>query len=89
MNQFDRLIAAARNRALKKAISAGPDSITPRTVREPSTSESSQEWRPAGWGILFCPHSKSYFDTCSHCKRDRKRSQLEFELFCKRRGIQL
>jgi hypothetical protein len=89
MNQFDRLIAAAAKQARKKGLSAGLDSITPRTVRERSSQESSAEWHPPGWGILFCPHNKSYFDTCGHCRRDRKRAQLEFELFCKRRGIQL
>jgi hypothetical protein len=89
VNQFDRLIAAARNKALKKALSAGLDTITPRTVREPSSTESNRPYHPPNWGILFCPHDKSYFDTCSACKRDRRRAQLEFELFCKRRNISL
>lgn len=89
MNQFDRLITAARNQALKKRLSAGPQDITPRTVREPSSQEREAEWHPSGWGILFCPHDKSYFDVCAHCKRTRQRAQLEFELFCKRRGIQV
>lgn len=87
MNQFDRLIAAAAKKARKTGLSAGPETITPRTVREPSSQEREAEWHPSGWGILFCPHNRSYFDTCHHCKRDRKRAQLEFESFCRRRGI--
>lgn len=89
MNQFDRLIAAAAKKARKTGLSAGPETITPRTIREASASESSREWHPPNWGILFCPHDRSYFDTCAQCKRDKARAQLEFELFCKRRDIQV
>jgi hypothetical protein len=89
MNQFDRLIAAAAKQARKTGLSAGPQDITPRTVREPSSTETSRPYHPPNWGILFCPHDKSYFDTCPACKRDRRRAQLEFELFCKRRNISL
>jgi hypothetical protein len=87
MNQFDRLLEQARNKALKKRLNA-VSSETPSTfVREKSSTEENSVYTPPGFGILFCPHSKSYFDVCSACKRDKERAQQEFELFCRRRGI--
>lgn len=86
MNSFDRLIEQARNKAMRKSVGDGP---VIKIGREPSLNESEREWHPPNWGILFCCHDRSYFDVCSHCKRTRQRAQLEFELFCKRRGIQV
>jgi len=60
---------------------------TPSTKREPSKTESQAIFTPANFGLLFCPHSKSYFDTCSACRRDRKRAKAEYEAFLKRHGI--
>ena len=60
---------------------------TPSTKREPSKTESQAVFQPANFGLLFCPHSKSYFDTCSACRRDRKRAKAEYEAFIRRHNL--
>ena len=61
---------------------------TPQTSREPSTTEKAQPWLPVNYGLLFCPHGKSYFDVCSNCRRTRKDAQRQFQAFQTRYGVE-
>jgi hypothetical protein len=60
---------------------------TPATRREPSSSERDAPYRGPGHGLLFCTHSKSYFETCGQCRRDKRIARLNYERFCKRHGL--
>jgi hypothetical protein len=61
---------------------------TPTTRREPSTTEANAVYTPANYGLLFCPHGKSYFDVCSSCKRTRALARLQYAAFLKRHGLE-
>jgi hypothetical protein len=61
---------------------------TPSTSREPSANERAKPYLPINYGLLFCPHGKSYFDVCSACKRTRKNARLQYEMFCSKHGIE-
>jgi hypothetical protein len=90
MNRFQYEVDKARNAALKKRLAASASECDPKSaafVREPSANEVNAPYRPPGHGLLFCTHSKSYFDTCSTCKRDRKIARLNYERFCQRHGL--
>jgi len=60
---------------------------TPRTIREPSSTERNAPYLPVNYGLLFCCHSKSYFDTCPSCRRTRKDARRQYEVFCLKNGI--
>ena len=61
---------------------------TPSTRREASASERNAVYTPPNFGILFCPHSKSYFDVCPNCHRTRKDAKRQYEHFCLKNGIE-
>jgi hypothetical protein len=56
----------------------------PTTLREPSLNEKSRKYTPTNYGLLFCCHSKSYFDVCQECRRTRKDAQVQFQAFIKK-----
>jgi hypothetical protein len=56
----------------------------PTTVREVSNNEKNAVYQPPNYGMLFCCHSKSYFDVCQACRRDKKQALLQYQAFCKR-----
>ena len=60
---------------------------TPSTRREPSASETQATYQPPNYGLLFCPHSKSYFEPCSACRRTAKQARQQFYAFEKRYGL--
>jgi len=62
---------------------------TPRTLREPSSTERNAPFLPVNYGLLFCCHSKSYFDTCTACKRTRKDARRQYEHFCLSNGLSI
>jgi len=55
---------------------------TARIQREPSPTERNAPYLPVNYGLLFCCHSKSYFDVCASCKRTRKDAKRQYEVFC-------
>lgn len=61
---------------------------TPSIKREASATEKAQPYLPVNYGLLFCPHGKSYFDVCSSCKRGRKAAQAQYQAFCTRHGVE-
>jgi hypothetical protein len=73
--------------AEKKARGDSRGLPTLRTCREPSVSEKSAIYTPPNYGVLFCPHSKSYFDVCAACKRTRRDARLQYEHFCLKHGL--
>ncbi len=60
---------------------------TARIKREPSVTERNAPYLPVDYGLLFCCHSKSYFDTCAACHRSRKDAKRQYEYFCLKNGI--
>jgi hypothetical protein len=72
----------------RKAAADSRQLPTPSTVREPSTNERDAKYLPRNYGLLFCPHGKSYFDVCTSCKRTRKRAHAEYQAFCTRHGLE-
>lgn len=68
----------ARLEAMKPGVEKTP---VLRTKREPSKNELNAEYKPIGYGILFCCHSKSYFEPCSNCKRNTSEGRRNFNLF--------
>ena len=62
---------------------------TPRTIREPSPTERDAKYLPVNYGLLFCCHSKSYFDTCPSCRRTRRDARRQYEYFCLKHGINI
>jgi hypothetical protein len=73
---------------LRKATQDSAGLPTPRTLREPSATERNRVYTPVNYGLLFCPHGKSYFDVCSNCRRSRKAARLQYETFCHKHGIE-
>ena len=71
----------ARLEAMKPGVSKEPTVSSARTKREPSKNEQMAEYQPPAYGILFCPHKKSYFETCPSCKRTRSDAKRNENLF--------
>ncbi len=62
---------------------------TARIKREPSATERNAPYLPVNYGLLFCCHAKSYFDTCPSCRRTRRDARLQYETFCLKHGIDI
>jgi hypothetical protein len=91
MNRFEYEVDKARNAALKKRLAASSAECEPTKAtfkREPSATERDAPYRPPGHGLLFCTHSKSYFECCAVCKRDKRIARLNYERFCRRHGLE-
>jgi hypothetical protein len=90
MRKHNDIVAAIlRAQADKLARQSARLPVPPSIKREPSKTEESAAYRGPGFGLLFCPHGKSYFDLCSACKRDRLRATAEYERFCNRYGVEI
>jgi hypothetical protein len=72
----------------RKAAADSRQLPTPSTVREPSTTERNAAYLPVNYGLLFCPHGKSYFDVCTSCKRTRRMARVQYEHFCLKHGLE-
>lgn len=88
MSSFDSLLNRAFKEALLRRLSdESRMPSTPRTVREPSTTERNEEYHPSGYGLLFCTHGRSWFEKCAKCKRTAAIAKLQYERFCNRHGL--
>lgn len=82
---FENILKAAREKAaLWRLYDESRQLPTPRTIREPSSTEANASYIPVGYGELFCVHAKSLFDICTNCKRDKQIARLQYNRFCKR-----
>jgi hypothetical protein len=72
---------------MRKAAADSKQLPTPSCVREPSSTEKNSVYLPINYGLLFCPHGKSYFDVCQNCRRTRTDAQQHYKLFCQRHGL--
>jgi hypothetical protein len=86
MNRFEYELAKAR-KTLK--ITDKSSAAKPSIIREKSPNELNAIYQPPNYGILFCCHGRSYFDTCPNCRRTRKRARSEYIAFCVRNGLEL
>jgi len=81
---LNRILKDAALRRLNAESQALP---TPRTIREPSPTKRNASYLPVNYGLLFCCHAKSYFDTCPSCKRTRRDARRQYEYFCLKNGV--
>jgi hypothetical protein len=71
----------------RRILSEYPKGITVKIRREPSANELKAEWQEPGTGLLFCVHKKSYFETCTGCKRDTRIAKAHFDNFVKKHNL--
>lgn len=72
----DRVNATANEESAALPVSA--------SHREPSRAEKEACFAFQTQGLLFCCHSKSYFDVCQACKRTRAIATEHYRLFKRR-----
>lgn len=82
---FNRILRAYHEKQAREDSRLLP---TPSVVREKSRTEQTAVYQPPNFGVLFCPHSKSYFDVCAACKRTRRIAKLHYENFCLKHGLE-
>lgn len=85
-NSFNKILLDLRKKQAQKDSRPLP---TLTIKREPSVTERNAVYRGPGYGLLFCVHSKSYFEPCSACRRNKADARLYYKHWCERYGLNL
>lgn len=82
---FDKLLAKLKHDRINSTATADSQPL-PKVAfpREPSRAEKEALFEFQSKGLLFCCHSKSYFDVCHQCHRTRAIALQHYRLFERR-----